>query len=197
MKGTMTVQDLGAEVDEAATPTSWAIHYEPVKDKDGTVADGLIYGIQNPKTGQYFFGGEKAAVPELLSTDDTFVSQISVDFLQDSLKTLFVQDGKRDAKASELVASWSGIMCFSSDGMPLVGQLPEKITGRSGSGEWLCCAYNGYGMPIAWLAGQSLGSMILGKPLHEHFPEVYLISESRLQNKLSLEKSVQHLLEIG
>jgi glycine/D-amino acid oxidase-like deaminating enzyme len=196
LKGTMTVQDLGVAVDNTAPSTSWAIHYAPFEEKDGTLADGLIYGIQNSRTGQYFFGGEKTAVSDMLSTDDTFVSQSSVAFLQDSLRTLFVQDSESETTASDLVASWSGIMCFSSDGMPLVGRLSESVTGRKGSEEWLCCAYSGYGMPVAWLAGENLAAMILDKPLHEHFPESYLITEKRLRDKLSLQKSVEHLLEI-
>ncbi|KAL2817634.1 FAD dependent oxidoreductase [Aspergillus granulosus] len=194
LRGTMTVQDLGADIEKKGLSTSWAIHYNPYQDpEDGTYADGLIYGMQNVHTGAYFFGGEKASAAEMISADDSSLSPSSVRFLQNSLLSLFGRDPGNIEK-SRLVTAWSGAMCFSSDEMPLVGRLPSSLSGNEGDGEWICAAYSGYGMPIAWLAGESLGAMILGLPPHDLLPESYLISDGRLKEQLSTEKSIERLM---
>lgn len=194
MKGTMTVQDLTAtpSVSKRGSTTSWAIHYTPYYDTaTGTFADGLIYGMQNAKTGWHFFGGERSPLEQLLSSDDATLSQSSVQFLQESLDSLFgLQEPTRT-----LVGAWSGIMGFTSDALPLVGKLPPTITSRDGQGEWVSGGYNGYGMPTAWLAGESLGLMILGQPPREDLPEVFLISDERLRERLTVERSLKTLSE--
>ena len=50
---------------------------------------------------------------------------------------------------------WSGIMAGTPDGLPLIGEIPGH------SGEYACLGFNGYGMSLAWLAGQSLAEMVL------------------------------------
>ncbi|CAG8264674.1 unnamed protein product [Penicillium olsonii] len=193
MKGTMSVQDLGDLLKNKGSSESWAIHYTPFTNAtDETIADGLIYGIQNAKTGAFFFGGEKSRIQDLLSSDDTDVSASSIKFLQQSLLSLFGRDPEM-IQDSKLISSWSGIMCFSSDGMPLVGNLPETVTGRSGGGEWLCAAYSGYGMPTAWLAGENLARLILDLPVQKCFPEAYLITHTRLRDSINVDKSIERL----
>lgn len=195
MKGTMTVQDLTTipSVPNRGSTTSWAIHYTPFLDAaTGGLADGLIYGMQNANTGWHFFGGEKSPPEQLLSSDDSTLSQSSVQFLQESLGSLFGLQGPAHQK---LVSAWSGIMGFTSDTLPLVGKLPSALTGRDGQGEWFSGGYNGYGMPSAWLAGESLGLMILGQSPREYLPEAYLISEERLRERLTVARSMEYLSE--
>ncbi|KAL3496426.1 FAD dependent oxidoreductase [Aspergillus germanicus] len=189
LKETMTVQELNPAISRSA-PTSWAIHYTPYLDANtGTYADGLTYGMQSAKSGYYFFGGAKCAPDELISSDDTVLVDSSVQLLQDSVTSLF----GRESKDSRLISAWSGVMCFSSDSMPLVGRLPSKMTNRAGEGEWICGAYNGYGMPSAWLAGESLALMILNQPPRDYLPEVFFLSEDRLKQGLSVERSMEFL----
>lgn len=190
----MTVQDIKCGSLKEDSPASWAIHYTPFEDfEDGTIADGLIYGMKNQETGAFWFGGEKATLAELLSADDDVISSSCETFLRKSLLSLFLKD-PNNLEQSKLISTWSGVMCFSSDGMPLIGRLPETITTRAGTEEWICAAYNGYGMPIAWLAGESLGQMVHGKPPQDGLPEAYLLTPRRLQEKLTPEASLQRLM---
>ncbi|KAL4791930.1 FAD dependent oxidoreductase [Aspergillus venezuelensis] len=198
MKGTMTVQDWSASPhhQDRGSKASWAIHYLPhINLENGAFADGLIYGIQNTRTGWYFFGGEKSSVEDLLSANHTIISTTPVRFLEESVSSLLDLTGGKQDSGSKLVSSWSGIMGFSSDGLPLVGRLPRTLTDRDSTGEWLYGAYNGYGMPSAWLAGVSLGLMIVGKSPREYLPEAFLISEERLRDRLSAEQSMLHLAD--
>ncbi|RDW72588.1 NAD(P)/FAD-dependent oxidoreductase [Aspergillus mulundensis] len=182
VKGTMTVQERQPSA-SAKPSTSWAIHYQATLDEaTGAYADGLIYGMQSPSSGMYFFGGEKSPLDLQLSADDTEAahSQTTVHFLQESLATLF----GHSPTEYNLVTSWSGIMGFSADSLPLVGRLPTDLTGRPGNGEWIAAAYNGYGMPAAWLVGESLGLMMVGKERRENLPEAFLLTEERVRDSM-------------
>lgn len=191
MKGAMTVQDFGNSVPNRGASMSWAIHYSSSVDPSNRyLADGLIYIAQNARTGCFFAGGKRAPIASILSADDSISSPSSTDFIQESLSLFF---GCKSNKASRLISSWTGVMCFSSDRMPLVGRLPESVTGRAGPGEWMSGAYNGYGMPIAWSAGEALASMILGQAPPDWFPQAYLVTEERLAHSLSLQQSVAHV----
>ena len=124
-----------------------------------------------------------------MSGDDSFVGGKSVSHLQSVLPEFF---GKSQSPPWNLVASWSGIMGFSSDGLPLVGQLTQALTGREGEGEWIAAAFNGYGMANCLLSGESLVSMIL-KDRASDIPGAYGLSEKRLRDVLTTPESIKAL----
>ena len=101
-------------------------------------------------------------------------------------------------------AQWSGILGISADGLPWVGRLPQKLSGRSqppvspipqssdkqsvetqastaSPGEWISAGYTGEGMVHAWMCGKALASMVLDKDdeIEAWFPEVLRITEAR------------------
>ena len=49
---------------------------------------------------------------------------------------------------------WIGIMGFTPDRNPLVGALPSR------PGEYIAAGYTGHGMPVAFLAGANIASLI-------------------------------------
>lgn len=178
VRGTMTVQDLGPSVPNLGAEKSFGFHYVPTYDEQTqTLADGLWYLTQSAETGYFFFGGEKGTIDDTLTADDTTISRVSLDHLQNILPRFFNYTG---VKEDPLVAAWSGIMGFTADGAPYVGQLPESVTGRSGEGEWIVGGFSGYGMPYCWLAGEALASLVVGEGVVDYLPEVYLIDEERL-----------------
>ncbi|EKM60536.1 uncharacterized protein PHACADRAFT_246535 [Phanerochaete carnosa HHB-10118-sp] len=101
-------------------------------------------------------------------------------------------------------AEWGGILGISADGLPWVGRLPQKVSGRSeppasstprtaareaglcseltaAPGEWISAGYTGEGMTHAWLSGKALASMVLNREdeLREWFPEMLRMTEKR------------------
>ncbi|KZP16559.1 FAD dependent oxidoreductase, partial [Athelia psychrophila] len=99
-------------------------------------------------------------------------------------------------------AIWSGTMAFSADGLPWVGRLPEKLTGRSSPphpstpsidplhcsltaspGEWVSACYSGEGMVHAWLCARALAHMVLGNEreggMEEWFPKQMTVTTTR------------------
>lgn len=170
-KGTMTVQDPGRQVPNHGDKLSWGIHYPPNYDpKSERYAYGLYYLAQSAKTGYFYFGGENARFSECLSADDSTVGPDSVPHLRHILPRFF---GKGDGPNWPLVSHWSGIMGFSFDGLPMVGQLPSSVTRRGGDGEWMAAAFNGYGMPNCLLSGEALARMMLGEDVGDWLPGAY------------------------
>ena len=53
---------------------------------------------------------------------------------------------------------WSGVMCYTPDGQPLVGALPGR------PGEYIAAGYTGHGMPLAFMAGCCVAELALGAP---------------------------------
>ena len=79
-------------------------------------------------------------------------------------------------------------MGFTADGMPLVGRIPESVSGRPRSnGEWIAAGFNGYGMVNTWLCGEAVVDMMMSadgevtKAVAEWFPEAYLVTEERMR----------------
>lgn len=62
---------------------------------------------------------------------------------------------------------WTGIMGFSPDYNPLIGQLPQR------SQEWITAGFTGHGMSRTFYAGKAIAEIIAGKP-----PEVYVAAFS-------------------
>ncbi|OJJ50751.1 hypothetical protein ASPZODRAFT_148182 [Penicilliopsis zonata CBS 506.65] len=177
-KGTMTVQDPGNSLPNQGSSLSWGLHYpishDPETDK---YASGLFYLAQSVKTGFFYFGGERTLLRDTLSPDDSTLGRGSLANLQQTLPAYF----GRPSEQWKLVSAWSGIMGFSSDGLPVVGRLPLSITRRSGNGEWIAAAFNGYGMANCLLAGEALARMMLGDDVSAWFPETYLVDEERVR----------------
>ncbi|CAI7655072.1 unnamed protein product [Penicillium crustosum] len=190
-KGTMTVQDPKHAVSNQGTAVSWGFHYPPSYDPETQrLGYGLYYLGQSAKTGYFYFGGENARLEESVSADDTSVADHSVEHLEVVLPRFF---GKNDRSYWRLISSWSGIMGYSSDGLPMVGRLSPKLTGREGDGEWIAAAFNGYGMANSLMSGEALASMILGKDVSDWLPVAYGLSEKRLQETLTVPRAVKAL----
>lgn len=98
------------------------------------------------------------------------------------------------AKNSDVQASWTGIMGFSLDHVPLVGMIPQELldrpAGSSASAEWISAGHGGYGMVNALLCGKAVAMMMLGKHQHVDLPEVYLLTQRRAHDMRAKLRSV-------
>lgn len=196
--GSMTVQDLQSLAPNLRSKYSWGFHYTPRLDlKTERIQDGLFYLIQNAKSNLFFFGGENGTWEDTLHGNDGKRCASSENTLQSMLPRLV--SGKEASplnQKGQLVASWSGVMGFSSDGLPLVGRLPEPITSREGFGEWCAVAFNGYGMANCWLVAEALATMIIDGNTPDWLPGPYVITAKRWETCLSVTQSVQGLQEL-
>ncbi|CZT24674.1 uncharacterized protein RCC_10401 [Ramularia collo-cygni] len=184
LRGTMSVQKAGSELPSQGDQRSWSMIDKPqYNNQDSTFSYGLYYITQDPMTGDVFIGGEKQRIGEVLSSDDTTTSSVSQKTLENILPTIFAK-GWRDGEVPEVKKLWSGVMGFTPDHLPWVGQIPKDVTGRAGDGEFIAAGFNGYGMPLCWGCGEAVAKMILGKEaeVSEWLPASFLVSSKRLNS---------------
>ncbi|KAL1310462.1 hypothetical protein AAFC00_000756 [Neodothiora populina] len=191
-RGTMTVQDLSSAVPNHGYAKTWSIHHKPKVDRDfEAIATGAFYLQQNAHTGHFWFVGECKKASMTVTADDSFTDGIAVDYLRAKLARFF---GLEPSLAHKLVAAWTGIMGFTADGFPMVGPLPNSVTSRQGSGEWIAAGFNGVGMSLCLLSGEAVANMILGHAVDTDFPgEVFALSQGRMQKRLTTDETLKNL----
>ncbi|OTB13293.1 hypothetical protein K445DRAFT_385046 [Daldinia sp. EC12] len=150
---------------------------------------GYDYTIQRPKgskfEGDIVIGGalSKAVadgLEEYGTTDDTMLNEDIRKALEDSLPRYFGDNWGKDDPDGRIRNAWTGIMGYSPDGFPFIGEVPgEKDL-------WVSTSFQGHGMVLCWMCAHALTTMINGNPgeneeLNSWFPEVYRITEERLR----------------
>ncbi|KAH7137430.1 FAD dependent oxidoreductase-domain-containing protein [Dactylonectria estremocensis] len=190
LRGTMSTQKMGPSFPHLGDRVSWShITKGSYDEKTGLLKIGLYYAQQNAKTGIMFLGGEAQKLDGLLTSDDSFVASDARASLTSVAPHIW-----KDATPVTPLAVWSGIMGFTADGMPLVGRLPEQLTGRAGRDEWISAGFNGHGMDKCWLSGEAVARMVLGEGDVPGFPRAYLVNEKRLAS-FSLDMAAETLME--
>jgi glycine/D-amino acid oxidase-like deaminating enzyme len=190
-RGTMTVQDLGKRVPNQGAKNTWNFHEKPRYDEEiESVVSGYYYLQQNARSGYFFLGGDAQTPFTALTSNDSNVSSVGVQHLQDVLPTFF---GLNSDSSDKLISSWSGIMGYTADSLPLVGNIPRSVTSREGDGEWIAAGFNGMGMTLCWRAGETLAGMINGQDVSESLPAAFGISDGRMKQTLTVERSIEHM----
>ncbi|KAJ4155266.1 hypothetical protein LMH87_000522 [Akanthomyces muscarius] len=150
----------------------------------GTAAGGEDYLAQRDGgSGVLILGGERsgdAAARSRTSRDDVTDPDISARLRTASYNVLELRPGQEGGEAEELQATyeWTGIMGYSRDRHPWVGEVPEGLGG--GKGLYISAGYTGHGMPAASRSGVAAANMILGKGTGDvKLPPEFVISEER------------------
>jgi glycine/D-amino acid oxidase-like deaminating enzyme len=175
-------------------PTKVSEKYQGTRSWSLTYQHGFDYIIQSPSNNEIFAGGGLRqaygrGLGEIGNTDDSVNSVLPLAHLGGAMNAVF-GIGEDTAMSAGVKAAWTGVMGFTSDGLPLVGQLPREATTRDGSGEWISAGFNGYGMVNAWLCGTHLADRVLQKEKPESLPKAYEISAERLR-KMSAEEGAK------
>jgi glycine/D-amino acid oxidase-like deaminating enzyme len=143
------------------------------------------YLIQRPESSSssahLMFGGGRSYGPSLGISSDEEVDDKVAKYLRTALPQLLQADaGEKELQATH---QWTGIMGFSRDDLPWVGQVPGP------TGLFVVAGYTGHGMPNAWLCGKSIATMALGnnvdvaveKCVGEGLPRAYLLTKERIE----------------
>ncbi|KAK3713188.1 hypothetical protein LTR37_008621 [Vermiconidia calcicola] len=74
---------------------------------------------------------------------------------------------------------WTGIMGYTTDGYPFVGEVPSK------PGQYICAGFNGHGMPQVFLSAKAVAAMVAEgrKPEETDLPMLYRSSQERLDSE--------------
>jgi glycine/D-amino acid oxidase-like deaminating enzyme len=117
---------------------------------------------------------------EFGTTDDSTVNEGISEYLRETTGRYFGPDWGEDDPEGRVRSEWTGIMGFSPDGFPLVGELPGE------QGLWASCSFQGHGMVLCWMCARALVEMMEGRDgeeLREWFPDAFRITEARLAQK--------------
>ncbi|KAJ6497959.1 FAD dependent oxidoreductase [Mycena vitilis] len=137
------------------------------------------YLIQRPKDGLIVFGGAGRAVPveKLLgNTDDSGTYPEITEALKEALPSYF--DGWGEEVLGEgLVHAWTGIMGYTTEGVPYVGELHDK------PGAFICAGHHGHGMARIMSCAKGLAALIQGASWESTgLPECFQPTRERLSS---------------
>lgn len=180
LRGQVTAQRRGTKLPEPVPPTSYSWIY----------AEGYEYMIQRPPhsegAGDIVIGGgytkgSQGGLEEWGTTDDSQLDRDIQDYLESSTAQYFGRNWGDDDPQGRIKMRWSGIMGYSADALPLVGEMPlEKNL-------FISASFQGLGMVLAMFCGRALASMILGNEdkdrIRDWFPSSFQIAEARMKLK--------------
>jgi glycine/D-amino acid oxidase-like deaminating enzyme len=152
------------------------------------------YLIQRPFSerdgsgGQLMFGGGRSHATNagVGVSDDSHIDPLAAAYLRRELNVVF--DLKNEDKELEATWEWSGIMGYSRDGHPWVGEVGDEVGVGGGKGLWICGGFTGHGMPNAWLCGKAVVDMVMGSEEDGDLPSGYKLSRERVERARSYDE---------
>lgn len=150
---------------------------------------GYEYMISQPEgsrfPGDIIMGGglaraQEEGLMEFGTTDDGAVNEEISDYLRETTGRYFGSDWGDDHPEGRVRSEWTGIMGFSPDGSPFVGEVPGE------SGLWASCGFQGHGMVLCWECARALVEMMEGRDgeeLRDWFPDIFRITEERMAQR--------------
>ena len=179
LRGHMTAQRPGTSIPKSGLSTTYSFIYD----------DSYEYMISRPQgsrfAGDIMIGGgstkaPKAGLDEFGTTDDTATDRTILNYLVHSTRVYFGSNWGKDNPKGRLRNAWTGIMGYSADGFPLIGEVPGA------EGLYIAASFQGSGMVLSLLCAQALVQMILGThdaELDVWFPKAFRMGKGRLEHK--------------
>ncbi|OHE93083.1 FAD dependent oxidoreductase [Colletotrichum orchidophilum] len=192
MRGQITAHRPGSNIPETGLATTYSFIYEA----------GYEYMIPKPAgtqfAGDIVIGGglvraHDAGLGEYGTTDDSRLNPVISSYLRETTPRYFGEDWGDDDPEGRVRAEWTGIMGFSPDGFPFVGEVPGE------DGLWVCASFQGHGMVFCWMCAKALAVMLEGsdeedevkraeeteKQLGSWFPDAFRITSARLAQRFT------------
>ncbi len=114
------------------------------------------------------------------TTDDTTVNEVIGSYLRGTTARYFGSNWGPDAAAGRIRKEWTGIMGYSPDGFPFVGEMPGA------TGLWLSASFQGHGMVLCWMCARALVEMMEGRDgdaLSTWFPDAFRLTGERMEKR--------------
>ena len=178
LRGQITAHRPGLNMPAGGLETTYSFIY----------ANGYEYMIPRPRRSKFqgdivIGGGLTHAAEEGLfefgNTDDTTLNHEISKYLTNTTPRYFGNSWGEDQVEGRIRREWTGIMGYSPDGFPFVGQVPGK------ENLWISASFQGHGMVLCFMCARALAKMMTGedKELQGWFPEVFRISEERMRKR--------------
>lgn len=179
LRGHMTTQRLGSALSKGGLQSTYSFIY----------SNGYEYMIPRPQrlrfAGDIAIGGgliksAHSGLYEFGTTDDTKIDSSTISYLQNCAANYFGSNWGHDHPEGRMRNVWTGIMGYSADGFPLIGQVPNQ------QGLYIAASFQGSGMVLCFLSALALVRLMNhGKEeeLEQWFPAAFRVNESRMTRK--------------
>jgi len=179
LRGHMTAQRSGSGLLQDGLATTYSFIYD----------DGYEYMIPRPKgtkfAGDIMIGGgatkaRKKGIYEFGTTDDTSIDSTILEYLKDSAATRFGSHWGDDSPDGRIRTAWTGIMGYSADGFPLVGEIPDQ------DDLYIAASFQGSGMVLCFDSADALISIMCKENeahLDRWFPKAFRMTAARTKHK--------------
>lgn len=179
LRGHMTAQRPGSGLPKDGLKTTYSFIYD----------DGYDYMVSRPPgtkfAGDVMIGGGSTktrdnGIREFGTTDDTTFDHVILEYLKGSAEARFGSNWGEDSPEGRLRNAWTGIMGYSADGFPLVGQVPDQ------DDLYISASFQGLGMVLCFDSAKALNSIIEQEDeteLNKWFPKAFRMTSDRTKHK--------------
>lgn len=179
LRGHMTAQRPGSGLPKDGLPGTYSFIYD----------HGYEYMISRPQgskfAGDIMIGGGATKAPEdglreFGEIDDTTTLPVIRSYLEGCTKAYFGSNWGEDQPERRLRRAWTGIMGYSADGFPLIGQVPDK------DGLYIAASFQGSGMILCFLSAKALVRIVNQDneaELDRWFPKAFRMASPRMKHK--------------
>lgn len=177
LRGHMTVQRPGSGLPRTGLSGTYSFIYD----------NGYEYMIPRPQgskfAGDIAIGGglAKAAsegIYEYGTVDDTTTDPVILDYLRNSTVKYFGSNWGNDDPEGRIRKAWTGIMGYSADGFPIVGQVPNEDE------LYIAASFQGLGMVLCFYSAKALVQMMnkIDEKELDWFPMAFRITKERMSH---------------
>lgn len=177
LRGQITAHRPGKNMPEGGLQVTYSFIY----------GNGYEYMVPKPKgsrfEGDIVIGGglvkaRDEGIEEYGTTDDTSINAEISEYLTETTPRYFGDAWGQDDEAGRIRKQWTGIMGYSSDGFPFIGEVPDE------KGLWIAASFQGHGMVLCFLCAKALVSMMSGDQGDlAWFPEVFRVTKERMAKR--------------
>ncbi|KAH8808473.1 FAD dependent oxidoreductase [Xylogone sp. PMI_703] len=181
LRGQITAHRPGSNMPPEGLQTTYSFIYNM----------GYEYMIPRPNgstfAGDIVIGGGLTKAPDegtgqYGTCDDTAICPEISTYLHETTPRFFGKSWGSDHPEGRVRKEWTGIMGYSCDGLPFVGEVPRE------KGLWISASFQGHGMVLCLLCARALvENMIANKEkvqtadLDSWFPKSFWITEDRMK----------------
>lgn len=109
-----------------------------------------------------------------VQAEESQTPQVADEIVQ-RLSKLFETSGEPQRAGEGLDTTWTGLISFTPDKVPYVGEIDEL------PGQYVCAGFNGHGMANIFTCARGIVGLSLGRPWEStQLPECYRYSQARL-----------------
>jgi glycine/D-amino acid oxidase-like deaminating enzyme len=131
-------------------------------------------------------GGES----EFGTCDDSYVNPLNTKYLLGSGFGYFGRNWGTTAHQTETAKEWTGIMGFTLDDHPFVGEVPSRFISTETVNEGICeksglfvaAGFNGHGMVLCLKSAEALVHCMMEGNFPEWFPKSFVLSDERIES---------------